>query len=123
MNDWTLQPAHAIAQAIRSGTTSASVVTEAHLAAIAARNADLGAYTEITADRARAKAAAIDAARSRGETLPALAGVPFAVKNLFDVAGLVTRAGSKINRDHPRQKRIRRSSPGWKRREQFCSAR
>ncbi|MEM1128950.1 MAG: AtzE family amidohydrolase, partial [Pseudomonadota bacterium] len=30
-----------------------------------------------------------------------LAGVPFAVKNLFDVAGLPTRAGSKINRDRP----------------------
>jgi len=28
-----------------------------------------------------------------------LAGVPFAVKNLFDVQGLLTRAGSKINRD------------------------
>ena len=29
-----------------------------------------------------------------------LAGVPYAVKNLFDIAGLVTLAGSKINRDH-----------------------
>lgn len=100
MTDWTAQPAHVIAQAIRSGATSASAVTEAHLAAIAARNADLGAYTDITAERARAKAAAIDASRSRGEALPALAGVPFAVKNLFDVAGLATRAGSKINRGH-----------------------
>ena len=33
--------------------------------------------------------------------LGALAGVPFAVKNLFDIAGLPTRAGSKINRDRP----------------------
>ena len=30
-----------------------------------------------------------------------LAGVPFAVKNLYDIEGLVTRAGSKINRDNP----------------------
>ena len=37
----------------------------------------------------------------RGEAPGPLAGVPFAVKNLFDVAGLPTLAGSKINRDHP----------------------
>jgi 1-carboxybiuret hydrolase len=100
MTDWTRQPAHSIAKAIRSGATSASAVTEAHLAAIASRNADLGAYTDITADRARAKAAAIDASRARGEALPALAGVPFAVKNLYDIAGIRTLAGSKINRNH-----------------------
>src|SRR5262249_5823779 len=49
--------------------------------------------------RALAKAAAIDAERARGRRLGALAGVPFAVKNLFDIAGLPTLAGSKINRD------------------------
>ena len=36
-----------------------------------------------------------------GERLGPLAGVPFAVKNLFDVAGLPTRAGSRINRERP----------------------
>ena len=50
------------------------------------------------AERARASARAIDRARANGSSLGALAGVPFAVKNLFDVAGLATRAGSKINR-------------------------
>ena len=55
------------------------------------------------ADRgARALArAGIDDARARGEPAPPLAGVPFAVKNLFDIAGLPTLAGSKINRDAP----------------------
>ena len=50
----------------------------------------LGAFTDLVAERALARAA----------TNPAgpLAGVPFAVKNLFDVAGLPTRAGSAINR-------------------------
>ena len=43
----------------------------------------------------------LDEARARGEALLPLAGVPFAVKNLFDVAGLPTVAGSKINRDFP----------------------
>ena len=39
------------------------------------------------------------AARARGASLGPLAGAPFAVKNLFDIEGLPTRAGSKINRD------------------------
>ena len=47
------------------------------------------------------RARAIDRARGEGQTLGPLAGVPFAVKNLFDVEGLSTIAGSKINRDHP----------------------
>ena len=38
---------------------------------------------------------------AKGEKLPPLAGVPFAVKNLFDIAGLPTLAGSKINRELP----------------------
>src|SRR5208283_5376849 len=55
--------------------------------------------TDVTATRALAKADAIDGARARGASLGPLAGAPFAVKNLFDIEGLPTRAGSKINRD------------------------
>jgi AtzE family amidohydrolase len=90
-----------IAAAVQSGAASASEIATAALARIAGRNPALGAFTDVTASRALAKAAAIDAKRARGETLGALAGAPFAVKNLFDVEGLVTRAGSKINRDSP----------------------
>ena len=43
----------------------------------------------------------LDAARKRGEPAPPLADVPFAVKNLFDVTGMPTLAGAKINRDAP----------------------
>ena len=42
----------------------------------------------------------MDATLARGEDPGPLAGVPYAVKNLFDIAGMVTIAGSKINRDH-----------------------
>ena len=67
------------------------------------------------------EADALDAARAAGETLGPLAGVPFAVKNLFDVAGLATRAGSKINRDHAARRRAtRRSSTRWRRRARSC---
>jgi aspartyl-tRNA(Asn)/glutamyl-tRNA(Gln) amidotransferase subunit A len=41
---------------------------------------------------------------ARGTNLGALAGAPFAVKSLFDIAGLPTRADSKINRDRPPSK-------------------
>src|SRR5579872_5277238 len=90
-----------IAAAVRSGAASASEVALAALTRIAERNPSLGAFTDVTATRALAKAAAIDAKRARGEELGLLAGAPFAVKNLFDVAGLATRAGSKINRALP----------------------
>ena len=91
--------ATAIAQAVASKRLSALEVTEAVLARIAARDRVLNAFTDVTADRVRAKARAIDADIAAGRPVGRLAGVPFAVKNLFDVQGLATRAGSKINRD------------------------
>jgi aspartyl-tRNA(Asn)/glutamyl-tRNA(Gln) amidotransferase subunit A len=88
-----------IAQAVAGGKISATSVTEAALARIAKHDSILNSFTDVTADRARAKAKAIDAAIAAGQNAGPLAGVPFAVKNLFDVEGLPTRAGSKINRD------------------------
>jgi AtzE family amidohydrolase len=89
-----------IVNAVRAGTTSARDVIDAVLAAIRTRGQTLNAFTAVTEERARAKAVAIDARRTQGGALGPLAGVPFAVKNLFDVAGLPTLAGSKINREH-----------------------
>src|SRR5690349_23991840 len=88
-----------IAQAVRSGKLSALDATEVALSRIAKHDSVLNSFTDITAERARAKARAVDAAIAAGKSPGPLAGVPFAVKNLFDVAGLSTRAGSKINRD------------------------
>src|ERR1700694_3045035 len=88
-----------IVQAVAGRKISALAITEAALARIAKHNPVLNAFTDVTADRARAKARAIDAAIAAGKNVGPLAGVPFAVKNLFDVQGLSTRAGSKINRD------------------------
>ena len=94
-----------IAEAVASGRMSALGATEAALARIAKRNPVLNSFTDVTADRARAKAKSIDAAIAAGQNPGPLAGVPFAVKNLFDVVGLPTRAGSKINRDLAASKR------------------
>ena len=88
-----------IALAVAGRKLSALRVTEAALARIAKHDPVLNSFTDVTADRARAKAGAVDAAIAAGKSAGPLAGVPFAVKNLFDVQGLPTRAGSKINRD------------------------
>jgi 1-carboxybiuret hydrolase len=88
-----------IAQGVAGGRISALQVTEAALKRIAKHDSILNAFTDVTADRARAKARSIDAAVAAGKSAGPLAGVPFAVKNLFEVQGLPTRAGSKINRD------------------------
>jgi 1-carboxybiuret hydrolase len=88
-----------IAAAVADGTTSATAVVDAALARITTYDTVLNAFTAVVEARARGKAKAIDAARAANRPLGPLAGVPFAVKNLFDVAGLPTLAGSKINRD------------------------
>jgi 1-carboxybiuret hydrolase len=88
-----------IAGAVAGCTLSAEGVTEAALARVERHDQVLNCFTAVTAARARAKARAIDAAIASGRRVGPLAGVPFAVKNLFDVQGLVTRAGSKINRE------------------------
>ena len=59
------------------------------------RATPINAFTDVLAERAMELAAAHDANGPQGP----LAGVPFAVKNLFDVEGLPTRAGSLINRE------------------------
>jgi len=99
--DLDLATAADIAAAVRSGRVSAQSVIEATLARIRNRDPLLNSFTAVTEKRALARARAIDEARAQGKTLGSLAGVPFAVKNLFDVAGLSTLAGSKINRDLP----------------------
>jgi len=90
-----------IARAVASGRVAASDVVEAALARMAATEPVVNAFTDIVAERARKRAAEIDKGRHRGP----LAGVPFAVKNLIDIEGLPTRAGSKINLDGPKARR------------------
>ena len=89
--------AHDIVQEIREGVRSAASVLAETKKLIEARDPALNCFTTFTFERARREAAAIDALRSQGKPLPPLAGVPYAVKNLFDVEGTVTLAGAKLN--------------------------
>jgi amidase/aspartyl-tRNA(Asn)/glutamyl-tRNA(Gln) amidotransferase subunit A len=93
--------AAATAAAIRAGKLSAEEAVERTLAAIAALNPALNAFTAITAERARAEAKAVDAAIAADRSPGPLAGVPFAAKNLFDLEGIVTLAGSVIEKGAP----------------------
>ncbi|AFZ59724.1 Asp-tRNA(Asn)/Glu-tRNA(Gln) amidotransferase GatCAB subunit A [Anabaena cylindrica FACHB-243] len=96
MND-----AVSIAENVLSGKVSAVEVTQAALARIAARNNQLNCFTTITATTALKDAENIDKNIAEGKNIGVLCGVPFAVKNLFDIAGLTTLAGSKINAENP----------------------
>ncbi|HKZ04905.1 MAG TPA: AtzE family amidohydrolase [Methylomirabilota bacterium] len=90
-----------IAAAVRRRSASARDTVEAALARIAERDKALNCFTAVLADAARREAAAVDARVAAGEDPGPLAGVPFAVKNLFDVQGLTTLAGSRINAERP----------------------
>jgi AtzE family amidohydrolase len=97
--DYAQASAAEIAREVSARRASAREVAEAALARIAAVDGRTNAFTDVTRTRALARADAIDRSIAEGGRPGPLAGVPFAVKNLFDVAGLATRAGSKINRE------------------------
>ncbi len=99
MNSIDRFDARTIATLVRSGKLAAREVTEACLKRIERRDASLNCFTTVTRERALAEAARIDRAIQSGSDPGPLAGVPYAVKNLFDIAGTSTAAGSKIHRE------------------------
>jgi AtzE family amidohydrolase len=90
-----------VAVEVRARRVSAREVTLEALERIRTRDPRLNCFTAVLKDGAARDAEAVDAALARGRDPGPLAGVPFAVKNLFDVTGLATLAGSKINAGHP----------------------
>ena len=87
-----------VAAGVRAGKISARVLVEGLLAEIAERDRALNCFTKVLTDRALREAAAVDAAVAAGRDPGPLAGVPFGVKDNYDVAGRVTLAGSIVNR-------------------------
>ncbi|SLM64285.1 MULTISPECIES: AtzE family amidohydrolase [Dickeya] len=86
---------------LAAGHLSATDIARDTLAHIEQHNPVINAYTAITAQRMLAEAESIDLKRRQGEPLPALAGVPYAVKNLFDAAGETTLAGARLFSQRP----------------------
>jgi len=82
--------------AIAGKKISAQELAAEYYKRIAARNPELNAYLALSQDRAFAQADRIDAMIAAGKPLPALAGVPIAVKDVISTIGVRTTCGSKI---------------------------
>jgi aspartyl-tRNA(Asn)/glutamyl-tRNA(Gln) amidotransferase subunit A len=87
-----------LAAALAAGRTSSAALVDEALEAIAA---DPRPFTLVDAGGARAAARAADRARGEGRAASPLAGIPLSVKDLFDVVGQPTPAGSAILADAP----------------------
>ncbi|MBM3071242.1 AtzE family amidohydrolase [Enterobacter sp. RHBSTW-00994] len=90
-----------IQRALAAGELSAREIARQTLDAIADLNPQINAWTAITEERMLAEADNIDTLRREKRPLPPLAGIPYAVKNLFDVAGHTTLAGAELFSQRP----------------------
>jgi aspartyl-tRNA(Asn)/glutamyl-tRNA(Gln) amidotransferase subunit A len=94
---WTIAGVRAALQAKK---VSARELAAEFYARIDRRNPELNAYLTLSPERAYAQADRIDAAVARGETLPPLAGVPMAIKDVLSTRGVRTTCASKILEDY-----------------------
>ena len=99
-DDILFAPIVEVAAGYRSGALSPAAVTELALARIAALNPVLNAFITVTADRARAAAWRAEQELRRGEDRGLLHGIPIALKDLIDTAGIRTTCGGRILADH-----------------------
>ena len=95
-SDLTIRQA---ADALRDGSLTCLALTESVLQRIAATEPKLNTYITVTADAAREEAAAADVELRAGRDRGPLHGIPFALKDLIDTAGVRTTAGSALFRD------------------------
>ena len=93
-------PLTGLAERIRSGEIGSLDATEAYLERIERLDGRIRAYITVTAESAREQAGAADEALARGETLGPLHGLPVALKDNIDTAGVRTTVGSAFFADH-----------------------
>lgn len=90
---WTIA---GVRDALLAKKTSARELAKDFYARIERRNPELNAFLAFCPDRAYAQADCVDAAITKGQALPALAGVPIAIKDVISTKGVRTTCGSKI---------------------------
>ena len=90
---WTIPEVRA---ALGTRKISARELVKEFYALIEKRNPELNVYLALSPERAYAQADQIDAAIAAGDALPALAGVPLAVKDVISTRGIPTTCGSRI---------------------------
>src|SRR5687767_3939010 len=96
MNDWVFGTIAEMGAGLRAREVTAVGLAEQALARMRTLDGRLHAFIEVTAERALAQARAADALLQSGVDLGPLHGVPYAVKDLYDVAGLATTAGTSL---------------------------
>src|SRR5712691_7381406 len=102
MAETVVRPIAALAQELAERKTTSRKLVEGALARIADAGGEGGrVFTKVHAQGALLAADASDRLRKEGVVPSALAGLPVSIKDLFDIAGEVTTAGSKILRDAP----------------------
>jgi len=97
-----IPPIATLAAALAEGRTTSRKLTELALVRIADARGEGGrVYTKVHAQGALRAAEASDRLRREGVVPSPLAGLPVSIKDLFDIAGDVTTAGSTVLRDAP----------------------
>lgn len=96
MQDWLWMTATDLGRGIDAGQIDPVALCETYLAAIDAHPLRDRIYARVTHDRARAEAQAAAIRAQAGHRLSPLDGVPISWKDLFDTAGIVTEAGSRL---------------------------
>lgn len=97
--DWLTATACDLGRAIEAGEIDPVALTQTYLDAIAASPLSNRIYARVTRDRAMAEATAAALRAKSGTRRSMLDGVPISWKDLFDTAGIVTEAGSKLLKD------------------------
>ena len=96
MSDATAATAAGIARRVNAREVSAVDVAREHLDRIARLEPQIDAFLHVTAERALARARAVDEAIAAGKPAGRLAGVPVAIKDLLDLEGVPTTCGSRV---------------------------
>jgi aspartyl-tRNA(Asn)/glutamyl-tRNA(Gln) amidotransferase subunit A len=85
---------------LRDGSLTSVALVDAHLCRVAERDPTYRALYRVLADRAREAARRADTELATGIDRGPLHGIPVGIKDLIDIAGLPTTAGSRLRQDH-----------------------